>query len=470
MSEPPNQVVPSPQGSSLQPHHQPNLAYIAKRVGLRLILPGVAAWSCHEWAWNMVAQEEFAIAFVLLVAFAILGVFAISGLFDSPRRPRITQIIKLILGAVLVLWAIVSGIIFWGKWGDKPWTSVLKKVSPVPAPTLVPNPSPSPSASPSPTAPVSPTVSPTPRTQRSPRKRSVGLLTEEEKWVLRQLNSNKHAHASFQKSRISKEEIKSVLSRRLTERGRGLRKLVSEVRKRGISFRFTSEVEQEIRTLAAKHGNKSIDDLIAVLRGLGAESVNSVPTVQTNRTGPNNQYPFREKPAETVVFIFGSNIIQMPRAVLREGPRFIPLQNVLGDPLFNSVSVYLKDDKPLVDVKMWGGGGDKGDEYEIEVAQNEFSIRPSDWDRNFNDHAFEVVDQNVRPILQVYYKTTNEIVINGVFRSLLHMVYASDETGVEMRLIPKKEGAKPTPPSLKRMFQYPSIKHFGEFSPDWKPH
>lgn len=184
-------------------------------------------------------------------------------------------------------------------------------------------------------------------------------------------------------------------------------------------------------------------------------------------TATPGSYPFREKTADEIVFDFGNNLIFMPRSVLAEGPQPIPLELQLGDPAFNSISMYLKDGKPFVDVKMWGGGGERGDQYEVELIQNEFTVRPREWDRNFNDEALEVIDNTGRPILQVYYKSANEIVINGVFRSLLHMVYASEETGVETRLIPKSEGAKPTPPPLKKMFRYPSIKHRGEFAPDW---
>ena len=74
-------------------------------------------------------------------------------------------------------------------------------------------------------------------------------------------------------------------------------------------------------------------------------------------------------------------------------------------------------------------------------------------------------------MLQIYYKTDNEIVINGVFQSLFHFVYASEETGLERRpiLIPEGEVRKSPPPPLKAMFRYPSVKHRGEFAPDWRP-
>ena len=99
-------------------------------------------------------------------------------------------------------------------------------------------------------------------------------------------------------------------------------------------------------------------------------------------------------------------------------------------------------------------------------------MKPREWDRNFNDRAFEVIDESGKPVLQIYYKTANEIVINGMFRVGLSMVYVSEESGIRTQELVTREGKvsdeKPPPPS-KIMFRYPSLKHQGEFSPDWKP-
>jgi hypothetical protein len=177
-------------------------------------------------------------------------------------------------------------------------------------------------------------------------------------------------------------------------------------------------------------------------------------------------YPFREKSQETVTFIFGHNFIPIPKAALSSEPQFIPLQSLIGPDSYNSVSVYLRNGKPLVDVKMWGDGDPegRGATYLVEVRQNEFTVRPPAWDRNFNNQAFEVVDESGTPMLQIYYKQADHIVINGVFRSQGYMTYATEETGIRARLY-----ALPIPPPLKTMFRYPSIKHKGEFAPNWKP-
>ena len=80
-------------------------------------------------------------------------------------------------------------------------------------------------------------------------------------------------------------------------------------------------------------------------------------TITQNNDQPDRNHTLREKPGEgEVLFILGGNTIQMPRARLSEKPQPIPLQEIIGDPSFNSVSVYLKDNKPFVDVKMWGYG------------------------------------------------------------------------------------------------------------------
>jgi hypothetical protein len=42
---------------------------------------------------------------------------------------------------------------------------------------------------------------------------------------------------------------------------------------------------------------------------------------------------------------------------------------------------------------------------------------PADMDRNFNSTAFEIVDRENLPVLQVIYKRPNVIIVNGIFRT-----------------------------------------------------
>jgi hypothetical protein len=176
---------------------------------------------------------------------------------------------------------------------------------------------------------------------------------------------------------------------------------------------------------------------------------------------PSTSSDFREKPADAyVVFRVGGNEFKIGVVLLCNEPIPLPIGGVIGSPLFNYIGISLKDGKPFVDVKMRGDG--KG-AYEVQIKHNEFEVNKSGAiDRNFNARAFEVVDGNRRPILQIYYKGADEVVINGIFESPSRVLYVTEE---RIMLNPSLANA----PSLKPMFKYPSVKFFGVFDPNCEP-
>jgi hypothetical protein len=180
---------------------------------------------------------------------------------------------------------------------------------------------------------------------------------------------------------------------------------------------------------------------------------------------PQNQYPFREKATDQVVFVLGGNRIDVPTVIPLDAPIPLPLQSVIGSPTFNSIEMSLRNGKPLVDVKMWGTP--KG-EYPIQITHNEFQVSDDQFGRNFNDRAFEIVNERGAPVLQIYYKTANEVVINGVFVTPFETVYVNDD-GVRTIPILGPLGKIDRPADLKRMFKYPPVKYLGEFDPKWEP-
>jgi hypothetical protein len=62
----------------------------------------------------------------------------------------------------------------------------------------------------------------------------------------------------------------------------------------------------------------------------------------------------------------------------------------------------------------------------IQVRRNQISNRPPDWDRNFDDLGFEIVNGSQHPVLQFYYKTPSWIVIKGTFLSGRHLLLVDD--------------------------------------------
>jgi hypothetical protein len=81
----------------------------------------------------------------------------------------------------------------------------------------------------------------------------------------------------------------------------------------------------------------------------------------------------------------------------------------------------------------------------------EFSVSEPFWDRNYDTHAFEVVNDKQEAVLQVIRKTPSNLIINGIFKYQDGTVIADDK------------GWRPMKPgdSITRLFKYPSWKFPG---------
>lgn len=101
----------------------------------------------------------------------------------------------------------------------------------------------------------------------------------------------------------------------------------------------------------------------------------------------------------------------------------------------------------------------------IQLRKNVLSERPVGWDWNQNDRAVEVVTEKLVPVFQMYYKTDSQIVVHGVFPLKGHLLVCS-ESGMVMvpdPSLPLQYPDGPIPINVKRLFQYPSAKHPGQF-------
>jgi hypothetical protein len=143
------------------------------------------------------------------------------------------------------------------------------------------------------------------------------------------------------------------------------------------------------------------------------------------RGGPR----FKEK-ATTVRIIMGSNYLGgFPMAALAESSQTLPLHSECFD--HNPISIRAKDNEVLLSVRLWAGLNSPA----VEIKDNEFTITPTGWDRNLNDNALEIIDDNQNPRLQVVYANEHEIMINGVFPCPEGAIYV-DDTG--FRGLPRK--------------------------------
>ena len=75
------------------------------------------------------------------------------------------------------------------------------------------------------------------------------------------------------------------------------------------------------------------------------------------------------------------------------------------------VHLHVTGGRLFADVEIWNGG----DKPPVEVKDNEFVLRPPSWDRNSNEQALEIVDENQKVVFQLIYKTSSVVVVNGLF-------------------------------------------------------
>lgn len=160
--------------------------------------------------------------------------------------------------------------------------------------------------------------------------------------------------------------------------------------------------------------------------------------------GGKEEPTFREN-IEKVTFTFGSNTGILEVKQLESVPRVFPVSDN-SFPLY----FYVKNGKPYIDVKVYGNS----QLIAVEVKENQFVIRPEGWDRNSSANALEIVNEKKAPVLQLYYKTPREIVVNGIFPTAQGVLYITENA---MAYNPHK------PPTIKRIFKYPSWQHPGEY-------
>jgi len=101
----------------------------------------------------------------------------------------------------------------------------------------------------------------------------------------------------------------------------------------------------------------------------------------------------------------------------------------------------------------------------IKVSHNEISDRPANWDYNFDDVGFEIVDEKQRPRLQFYYTSPSRIVIKGIFLSGRHLWFVDKDVRAYLvdAISEMPDDMKPPKEfNIKRLFKYPSMRYKGQ--------
>jgi hypothetical protein len=192
-------------------------------------------------------------------------------LTSSARARKWLRIVAVILPIIFLV------VVFYRLNGGKSWGNLFSNGSatetptpaPAPTPTLTPAPTPSvdptpgqPSPSPSVQPPknVNRTVKSQPKSTPDPYEQSINRFFDQKK-----KKKNAHASATQSTTRVTFEELKDLLAT-ASKSKRALQALKNGLRQTGVNFVLTSQVEEEIRVLAADYSKADLDALIALIR------------------------------------------------------------------------------------------------------------------------------------------------------------------------------------------------------------
>jgi hypothetical protein len=124
---------------------------------------------------------------------------------------------------------------------------------------------------------------------------------------------------------------------------------------------------------------------------------------------------------------------------------------------FDPISVCVDDNRVFVNVRL-SGDAPFGDQAEI--IHDHFTVQPSDWDWNFDDQAFEAVDKNQQPVLQLIYRSPSDILVRGVFTSRGAAWLLTDSATYGAYPLTEIDLFRAVPDhQIPRIFKYPSEKY-----------
>jgi hypothetical protein len=112
------------------------------------------------------------------------------------------------------------------------------------------------------------------------------------------------------------------------------------------------------------------------------------------------------------------------------------------------ISAYIENGKIYADTMLYGNQ----DLRTVEIKHNAFMVAPPKWDRNFNNDALEIVDENLDPRLQIIYKTNYNVIIYGIFNVGGGVIFLGEHGMIINPSTSKK---------LPRLFKYPSDRYSG---------
>jgi hypothetical protein len=190
-------------------------------------------------------------------------------------------------------------------------------------------------------------------------------------------------------------------------------------------------------TGTAKSENQSGGVTAGVIHG--GVTINNAPATPSREN-------YHEKMSDTIWLEFGTNRMGTSAANLEKSTAL----NLGG---YVPFKLHVKGGVLYCDVTVLGGA----DDPHVEIKENEFSVKPPNWDKNFSANAFEVVNETGDPVLQLIRKSAGHYVVNGYFPFSGGLIVATNDG---MAII-RRPGVPL--PKLQPIFRYPSWKHSGQY-------
>lgn len=160
---------------------------------------------------------------------------------------------------------------------------------------------------------------------------------------------------------------------------------------------------------------------------------------------------------------YGGMTVILPFQDVQRG---LNLRNLINFGMDFPVKVDISEDKIYVTTEVKNDNG----ETIGKITINNWSVDPNPliaYDRNYNDFAFEVIDSDLIPRIQIILRPNNVIFIGGYFTGPNGSMIS---TGDFFSRIPAGYEPQPTLEYLREkihpIFVYPSSDHFGELDPE----
>ena len=156
-------------------------------------------------------------------------------------------------------------------------------------------------------------------------------------------------------------------------------------------------------------------------------------------------------PSENVTLTVGNWDIPFKWSDFARGPAHFNLTNDV------TFMLYKDNGRIYVDTSLYGGQNFAP----VEMHGRAFIVKPQNWDKNYDDNIFEVVNQDGAPVFQVIYESQFHVIVYGIFPSPNGSVIWVTQSGVNFNPSPFQTF------HLDPIFKYPSSKYQGQRRGSW---